>query len=753
MNKDQLTENAAIAQPGDLHHGLSCLHKSYFVRPFKDTRKWVNTVHVASHLDENLFGQLYADCFTHHNEVRYAPNDVEKFHFQNDPRRMVRKNNLTAYFQNRFDRVEQDVYKTPKIYESPNSVEDESELGEPASFAYLYNCVTAIPFDPLATFHPTLGENRVTFLIGEVGIGKTFIVSRIAQTIMRNNIDESGYMMIPVYVCLENFVVSHGNVEDSPEFVRLFLLHYFDLIKKAVQLYSEEAASPVTSPVIDKDSTSELIAGVISNYLKDLANKSKVPIRIVSFIDNLDVLHYQNSRYVFFPDEYTKHRRFIEEKLTKLVFAFVDQNLLGDSGLCCMIIARQNVARDSRLLNQPALPRRVELNDHLVFQLGSVDPIDVVKSRLHMFESVINEYGKNGFTTAGQPMSLADQLGVMKLVGGQTISPNNFSDGLRRISDLSHHGVRSLVDFLSRLKLNLLRQGDTVQRLFKHAPWVLERLYISNMHQRYSQSQGHFPNVFLVDGTVSEDKITNITHSHTYWLKYLLLKRIGSAARDGVSVQNILDEFRDDYGYEDGIIRLCLGSLTMVNESRCIEIIGAAKDECQDNLIRLTSRGRLLVGSDARYKFPYCFEFSYLQLVIDDHLLSLPREYAKRIAVDSSLSYALDDGEKYYARMHADLSKKLPATLVFLRVLEAAWVSECKQKPKLAGVATDIGPDFESIYLNLRRSVIAIGQQAQMKLDQYLEEIQSLRKDCSFDKFFEDYSQAVGQCLINNTTS
>lgn len=730
-----------------LTKNIAELHKRFFVRPFKDTRKWVNIVHVPSHLDSHLFGQLYADCFTHHNEVRHAPGDEKKFHFQNDPRRIVRKNNLTVYFQSRFDDASQDIYKTPSIFESPNSVEDESDLGPPTTFAHFYKCVTSIPFDPNASANATLGENRVTFLIGDVGIGKTFLVSRIAQNLMRNNIDEAGYQMIPVYVCLESFVASHGNTNDSPEFVRLFLIHIFDLIKKSVSQFANEKSSPITAPAFDKDATSESIASLTTTYLRDLAATATEPLRVVIFIDNLDVLHYQNSRYVFFPDEYTKHRRFIEDKLTKLVFAFVDQNLLGDSGLCCLIVARQNVARESRLLNQPALPRRVELNDHLVFQIGSVDPIEVVKSRLHMFENVVNEFGTGG-KISSQSLSLADQLGVMKLVGGETISPDNFSDGLRRISDLSHHGVRSLVDFLGRLKLNLLRQGDTVQRLFKHAPWVLERLYISNIHQRYSQSQGHFPNVFLVDSRVSEDRVTDIYHRHTYWLKYLLLRRIGSASREGISVQNILDEFCGDFGYEDGIVRLCLGSLAMVNESRCLEIIGSAKDECHDNLIRLTSRGRLLVGEDPRYKFPYCFEFSYLQLVIDDHLLSIPIERSREIAVDSSLSYALDDGDKYYARMHSDLIKKLPATLVFLRVLKAAWSSECITRPKLAGVAASIGPDFEHIYSNLRGAIGAICRQANINLDVQLARIEALNLDASFDSFFADYVDQLNKCIV-----
>lgn len=179
----------------------------------------------------------------------------------------------------------------------------------------------------------------------------------------------------------------------------------------------------------------------------------------------------------------------------------------------------------------------------------------------------------------------------------------------------------------------------------------------------------------------------------------------------------------------------------MVNESRCIEILGAAQNDCEDNVVRLTSRGKVLIGEHGSHKFPYCFELSYLQMVIDDHLLSLPREFSQKIAVDTSLSYALLDGEKYFSRMRPDLSLKLPAALTFARVLEASWTEECIVRPKLAAVAKSIGPDFTRIFSSLEGTIRRVAVQATLSPAPILDLLVTLRSTESFNDFFRAYSE------------
>lgn len=714
-------------------------YQDFFVRPFADTRQWLNKVTSSRYTDDHSLGQLFADCFSPHNDIRFAPDDISTLRPQRgDPSRLIRKNNLTAFFQNSFLK-EPCAHKDTPIYESPNIEEDEADLGPATTFDYFWKCVTAIPFAPTAVDNPTLGENRVTFLIGEVGMGKTFLVSRLVQKVHCNQVDDDGFFVLPVYVCFENYLASFNDAKSAPEFVQLFLGKLSDLISKELLKHDKATFDAIPAPKLQGNPTTHQISAAISEYIRQLASVGQKKYRILLILDNLDVLHYQNSRYLFFPEHYNEHRRLIEQKLTALVYSFVDPNLMGDSGLCVLIVARHNVARDCRLLNHPALPRHNEIDDHVVFQIGRIDPLDVISSRLKLFEHAIDVCHKD--SSALGDLSFRDQLGALRAATTNSIGSHNLSDGLRRISDLSHHGLRSLVDFLGKMRLNPVSQEEVFQRLFSHSPWILERLYIANMHQRFSQSQGHFPNMFLVDGTVNEDKVQGIQHVHTYWLKYLILKRIGLSERRGVSVQALIEEFCGALHYPTDIVRLCIGSLAMVNESRCIEIIGAAKEDSKENLVRLTKRGQLLAGhsNNLPKQLPYCFQFSYLQLVIDDHLLSLPRPFANRIAVEGSLSYAIDPLPKYQHRMVTDLERKLPATLTFVRVLESSWNAECRFNSALAAASSQLGPDFSRIYSELKGVVKAIASKAGINSAERLAIIDNLTEDKSFDDFFVEY--------------
>lgn len=686
-------------------------YRDLFQRAFVDTRRWNNRVTTPSHLDTHQFGALFADCFSHHNDIRFAAEDNDTLTPQHhDPRRMVRKNNLTAFFQNGLLKGTLPSSRQAPLYESPNLEEEEVDLGPPTNFQRFFEVATGLPFSPTAVNNPTLGENRITFLVGEIGMGKTFLVSQLVQRIYQTKKDYADFTILPVYFCFENARSQFEGITIAREFVRQVLKLIPDLLYQAVGLAMRNAADKVERPRIEPLDSLEVIGSKTSRYIHEVAATHKV--RFVLILDNLDVLHYQNSRYFFFPEHYSTHRQAIEEQLSHLVYAFVDQTCLGDAGLCCLFVARYNVAKDSRFINNPALPRRPELKDHLVFQLGKIDPLDVVASRLELFRKAAESCSLELARMSG--LSFKEKLSLGFRVATASLSRDNLSDGLRRISELSHHGVRSLVGFLGDLRLDLINQEEVVQRLFQDSPWILERLYIANLYQRYSQGQQHFPNLFLVDSTVSEDKITSIRHSHTYWLKYLLLRRIGNAGTAGISVQSIIDEFHGDFKYGLEIVRLCLGSLAMVSESRCIEIVGAARADSKDNLVRLTSRGKVLIGRD-RKQAPYCFQFSYLQLIVDDYLMSLPKPWVTLIACQSSLSYAVMSGELYQERMRADLRNKLPATLTFVRVLEAAWTAECLFNKRLAESAASIGPDFDQIYVEIEKTIDHIVAKAVLK--------------------------------------
>lgn len=726
-------------KPSRSQHPIDATWHEHFTRRFKDVRPWENALFRSSFRDHDRLSQLFSDCFGPHTNVRYAPYDEGTLHLQDDdPKRIIRADNLTAYFQYKFFSGAEGYSHAP-IYETPNFLESESDaFDEEVRFEHLYKSVTSVPFAPEDASSSSLGDNRITFLIGQVGVGKTFMISQLVRRIAEERLDSAGLTLLPVYIDFEAFVSANRDIATVPsELIRRFTLHLHHAIGLSVSEFAPELANQ-TPPLEPLEAG--LDAGGVNLKIRDaarlLAKNVSPPARLVVFVDNLDTLHYQRSRYLFFPAEYDKHREYVEDTIAALIMQFVDPVELGNAGLCVCIAARDNVSRDIRRMNHGAQPRAVNLSDHTVFQVGALDPKEIVQARLNLMEEAVKAYA------ASHPKikDAATALAVLRVRMVDSVARTNVSDGLRRISALAHHGARSLVTFLAKLSLDPLTQRDVIERLFGHSPWLLERIYIANGRLRYSQAQDHFPNLFLVDGMISERVIRDVRHRHTYWLKYLLLECIACDEGYGVSVEDILEGFVDELAFEEDIVRLALGSLAMVNESRCVEIVGAARDECKDNVVRLTERGKLLVGRHPAHRGPYCFEWSYLQMVIDDYQLSLPDFIAPEIAVDASLRFAFQGGSEYSGAMTSDLRARLPATLKFVRVLEAAWREECRIRQGLEDSAW--GPDFEYIYDNLAGAIERVAVQAGIEARRYTDLIDTLRRDDRYDVAAREYSTA-----------
>ena len=60
-----------------------------------------------------------------------------------------------------------------------------------------------------------------------------------------------------------------------------------------------------------------------------------------------------------------------------------------------------------------------------------------------------------------------------------------------------------------------------------------------------------------------------LTHRHSYWLKYLLLKTINSS-EEPTRVGDIIEMFVNCGGYEEHLVRHVLGSLASENEFYCL---------------------------------------------------------------------------------------------------------------------------------------------------------------------------------------
>ena len=311
------------------------------------------------------------------------------------------------------------------------------------------------------------------------------------------------------------------------------------------------------------------------------------------------------------------------------------------------------------------------------------------------------------------------------------------------MSQLSHHGLRSFIDFLDRIPIDCRSDYEIINRLFQEQPSHLVRLFISDLRKRYSQQHGHFPNLFLVDATIQPDpgfKECYGPHLHTYWLKYWILKYI--ALRTVVTFNKLADLFVNRGGFSDSLFRLALGSLAAVNESACLCV------EHDHSTVRIaaTPRGRFLVLSPSAKVAEFCLSFDYLQLVIDDPQLSLPKPWFDLVHVNADLGYVLRSSPKYGDGSWKYLQQKMPAALRFLRILKASHNCEAKAHQEIvADLISDISiaPDFDRVSAYLLNTFEHLLRG--LPHEEFASKLRNLWKemdaDPKFDDFFAEYAR------------
>lgn len=727
-------------------------YQDFFCRGERVSRDWENPISrpKKEDIDNGKLGQLHRDVFDHHHYPESVPYYVDSLAIQkNDAARIISLDNLTDYYLNSTLPVE-----TPLIEAAfPEDFDVENQEDSPILFSDFVSAVTDIPFNEKAVEHDRLGGNRIVYLFGDVGSGKSFLVARLVAKILRYPVDSDGFTVIPIRVCFESLFRAGLFREVSIEVP--FFRHLLSTIDTHCHRVHRGA---VSRPSTDGVDTEQAIFSIIGDYVLRLA---KNKMRIVLIFDNIDRFHYKYSRFLFFDDKHVEFQERIKGTIIKLCNVLADNALLGNYGMCCLIVARENVARDFR--KNLADPDGPIFEDHRTFWVQSLNPEEIIESRFKLLDEAAKAISNAGISLgSGAEATYVDALMTAKNL--VLDNARRSSDGLGNIWELCHHGHRSLVDFIAKIKLNYHTHRDIHGRLFGKNPHNLERIYITNLMRRYSQEQNHFPNIFLSDATVnSENYAENVAcgHRHTYWLKYLILRFVSQRSYDpaGVTGRKVIDFFHGELGYEEKLVKLCLGSLCMVNESRCIEFCGSVFNGAASSRLKATRRGELLIKGrrSPNYSRPYCFDLNYLQLVIDDYWLALPKKFSGDIFVDANLSHSFDVPSKYGSSASRYLLKKIPATLRFVRLLEASWKYEVNQSRERMNGLKDVEPNFVDIFNNLEGTVTGLieggfngmirsDDGAHMNVQEMKNLIQGIRADGTYDEFFQNFSRA--DCLV-----
>jgi len=667
---------------------------------------------------------LYKDCFSNHTEFA-SPHASELIYDSKSTSRYIQRDNLSSFFVNK-------IYVPPKIFE--------------------YNSRKVIPYNDFikefaeSSFYVLhkndgsymLGSNRIRYIVGDVGQGKTAFMKRVYCDLSRHRseLDET-YEVLSVYMDLEKIF----NYSEIP--ISLKDKFESDLFNRIMECMAEAKRSSIVNNLLQINPHNDPRLSL--KYLIYRAKEEQ--IRFLIYIDNLDFYHYFYARYCFFEEGNKQQSKSIMDNIKWLISSISDPEALGHLGLNIMIAVRSYVY-DEIVASRHGI--KTDTDSSMAICLERIPDNLVVSSRIDLFAKAVEIVQKEKPAT---DLNEILQKFKIKFTDSKIEKRNNINTPLKKIYCLGQHGYRSLVHFISSLNLTP-SNIELFNRFFDRQVSSLYLLYFNNMYQRYTQEKNHFPNIFLIDCTVMDGRMlpeAHQPHMHTYWLKYFVLRYIYNHKDEGVKLSRILEIFRDIGEYDDHVVRHVVGSLCMANEFRCAEtMLNQTTRPFYARKIYPTRRGKSLMKG--RPGDDLCFNFMYLRTIMDDKWLSYPKKYFDELYdPDSDYSHLFDTGHNYVNISIKSVFNDAKRALLFLRILSATYTIEIQQnKPRLhkilneEGLIPDIGKAQENVIKSARGLLRAlVDRMVDKKIEQLRDMLKKINATKQYEEFFDDYYKDI----------
>jgi hypothetical protein len=696
----------------------------YFQRPLPRVRMddydAIETGQAAT-ATELMCRQLFSDCFKHHVTVADLPEMLQLKPDIGNPERAFKDDHISAEFL-------QNIYGR-KILENGVFTNEFQKLirrrgsKEAIDINDFLSIVTHNPFSYVGAVPESgdLGSNENVFILGEIGSGKSLLMSWLVDQVRRQRAANDGFATVPIYI---NFDKDYGDKTQGAQQLQSSFLE--NLTEKALNGLRFSGLEMRTA--IESDFEEEFPQRDLLSRLRGLFKISaRYKVRFILFFDNIDAYHYAFAKHSFEATGFELQRQSLIDSIIWLFDQLSDPSRIGHLGLVTIFACRTMVFEECKT-HRKAIDPTTDYSWRTVYDLIRLPERDILQTRIELF--------KRAFTKkAAEPASLAsneiwkqkdfidtfkidNRAQTLLLIGEQENSQS--SDVLNDIKALSHHGLRSFIDFLSDLKIEFDVNGQVFWRLFRDPAATLRVLYMADLRKRFSQAHDeHFPNVFLCDAVVRPDNsfpTLHKPHTHTYWVKYLILAFI-QHSQDGIATFNdVLRMFVERCKYDKHLVTLAVGSLAAENHSSCLRATSFG-DSPELRSLALTPRGERLLKKGWYTNSPddpeLVFNYDYLQLVVDDYLMAFPvfkssigeNVYEKIYLKQADLSYLLAPDRKHQAAGKDYISKKGECCLHFFRVLEASFEVEAEQLAPLLSrfPQLDLRKRFPSIYESLCR--------------------------------------------------
>ncbi len=534
---------------------------------------------------------------------------------------------------------------------------------------------------------------NIHFLVGDIGSGKTTFISHL---IFRYGVEwhKNNYWVLHIDTDGEfNHGVPTLDTAYKDIFTRIF--RRLEQLAKDCNEYDLEIIRAIEddcTPRNINDQNKEEKWQKSINYAVSKI-KSTFGKKLILIIDNLDYLYHIYDRWHFSKKQNElaeKGRRFIDDFVKSFVPG--NESPLSTMGVTVLIALRE----DSLKL----LKASVELQginpfnrSGMVFYYHQPTLYQVIIGRYKLLRYCITQVKKSGkMELFDERMSLLDRIIEVKpTFSSRTEGPKNL---FQKLSALSKQGLRQTLEYFSLY--TWVGGGENISESFEisarfatqHSPSILA--FVTGGKRAFSQYTAAFPNIYLVDSeaastVVGRDYLSEellLPHRHTYWLKRLIIEYVHQKGK-GVKLEDILNVFCEkdsDFGYEETIVRLATASLSQTDKSAVLRAdlqVGADGDQLGISLLKLTERGK------------YCIEhfidtFDYLQLVVEDSMLPLPKVVETKMDINQpDYGYLIKTQPDYGTDAALMVCIKADQVLYFLDALEASLELEKSIYPKV----------------------------------------------------------------------
>jgi hypothetical protein len=536
-------------------------------------------------------------------------------------------------------------------------------------------------------------KNRLKFLLGDVGCGKTAFVNFLLTTESQEWLKKRSIW----FVRLDAHLRGRGKALSYEQLIRRLIAKTCEITSRMWELIGipKEFAPLIALSTATNDSpgTPEL---ALAEFFGEV--KQRCGLRPFLIIDNLDQIYHDSDKDRF---KGSPQANDTIDSIEKLISAFMqDGSPLGQVSANVLFVLRHETYDAVRSLERVFRPENYFRDNENASTIATPDWHEVMRKRTLLVKRIAGIYSGEGKEKD------AEQVIRPILNDIEYRHPSSHFTLIEQLVEISNFGLRSVVEFFAKYAwIYPGHEGSNlvIERYLRQLPIGL-LAFLLNKWTRYSQVRSLFPNIYLTP--------TENSHRHSYWLKRLIIEYIRNKERkqQEITFDSVLTVFCGPHndGYPDDLVRDCLGSLAEAHGSNIIrpklKISGNSHKTLKPSLLSMTRKGR--------HSTEHLFDkFIYLQLVVDDFELPIPNILYSEFKYDDALIYS------YIAAPYAEYSEKVwkmirfkaRQVLIFIELLDVSYIYEDLMYPEVysrlraLGIEINVAKMRQGVKLELER--------------------------------------------------